>query len=130
AERRRVHPEQRRRARLDGHDGGAHVQGRAVGGYGRYHLCSVVAGAISRPRRVIPSRLRLAHDFHELGGGQGGRPGEHKAEPHQTVPASRASMIAWWAVTARQYTRRPPMRLLPEVVLTPAGRRPHLAIVL
>src|SRR5207249_4966564 len=129
AERRRAHPEQRRRARLDGHDGGAHVQGRAVGGHGRHHRDGVVAGGFARPRGVIPARLRLAHDLHELGGGQGGRPGEHKAEPHQTVPASRASMIAWWAVTARQYTRRPPMRLLPEVVLTPDGWRRDVAIV-
>src|SRR2546426_4040210 len=129
AERRRAHPEQRRRARLDGHDGGAHVQGRAVGGDGRHHRDGVVAGGFARPRRVIPARLRLAHDLHELGGGQRGRPGEHEAEPHQAATAAPASMIAWWAVTARQYTRWPPMRLLPEVVLTPDGWRRDVAIV-
>ncbi|PYN28477.1 MAG: S-adenosylhomocysteine deaminase [Candidatus Rokuibacteriota bacterium] len=78
---------------------------------------------------MIPARLRLAHDLHELGGGQRGRPGEHEAEPHQAATAAPASMIAWWAVTARQYTRRPPMRLLPEVVLTPDGWRRDVAIV-
>src|SRR5262245_7686896 len=93
--------------------------------HGRHDRDRVITAGLARPRRVVAAGFGLAHEASELGGGQRGRAGKHEAETHQFVRTRGAMRLP---VTGRQYTRRPPMRLLPELVLTADGWRRDVAV--